>query len=91
MRTLRLLAVGSVFAVSLLTIGLVCVDRLAHPAPVRLPAMVQAPLRDPAATGSLAPAAAPVAVKPKATDGFDTERLNALMRGDPIAGPPRRN
>jgi len=27
--------------------------------------------------------------KPKATDGFDTERLNALLRGDPIT-PPRR-
>ena len=89
---MRLIAVGSVFAFSLLTIGFTCVDRLEHPPAPTLPVMVQAPPRDPAATGAIVLVQAsdkPVPVKPRATDGFDTERLNALLRGDPIT-PPRR-
>ena len=45
------------------------------------------PLGGPAATGPLSGAPAPTktakAARPKAVEGFDTERLNALMRGDP--------
>lgn len=90
MRILRSLAIGSVFGVSLLAIGFVCVDRIGHPAPAPIPVMVRAAPLDPTATGTLAPVMVPAAPakvakveKPKATDGFDTERLNALMRGDP--------
>nr|WP_204262628.1 hypothetical protein [Methylobacterium sp. BTF04] len=95
---MRSLAIGSVFGSSLLAIGFVCVDRLTHPVPAPIPAMARAAPYDPTATGTLAPLVDPAraavasakpaplkpeAAKPKATDGFDTERLNALMRGDP--------
>lgn len=93
MRILRSLAIGSVFGVSLLAIGFVCVDRIGHPAPAPIPVMAQVVPLDPTATGTLPPVMVPAVPakaakvakpeKPKATDGFDTERLNALMRGDP--------
>ncbi len=100
MPTLRLLAAGSVLGLSVATIGLVCTDRLDHPAPDPVPVMARFPALDPATTGAVAPAvpavpaAKPAPAKPPAplmTNGFDTERLNALMRGDPISGPARRN
>ena len=66
---------------------LVSADRLAHLA--RPVAVARAAVPEPSATGSLpAPiAAVPVLKKPGAQtipNGFDTERLHALMRGDPI-------
>ncbi|GJD39529.1 MULTISPECIES: hypothetical protein [Methylobacterium] len=135
MRILRFLVVGSVFGLSVLAIGFVSADRLAHlPAPPP-PQMVRAsvpsepqdtgsipspslPLGGTASVSTTGPAAPrptgarptgskpspssaakpavtktaslkPAPAKPKATDGFDTERLNALLRGDPIT-PPRR-
>ncbi|KQO95991.1 MULTISPECIES: hypothetical protein [unclassified Methylobacterium] len=131
MRILRFLVIGSVFGLSILAIGFVSADRLAHLPAAPAPQMVQAPIvSEPQDTGSIPtllqpgvlsttgpvaprptgakPASAkpsassagkppvtktasakPVPAKPKATDGFDTERLNALLRGDPIT-PPRR-
>ncbi|CAA2106058.1 hypothetical protein MBUL_03498 [Methylobacterium bullatum] len=130
MRILRFLVVGSVFGLSVLAIGFVSADRLAHLPAAPAPRMVQAPLvSEPQDTGSIpsllqpgelsttgpwpppdgrqarlrevrpssagkpavtkTASAKPAPTKPKATDGFDTERLNALLRGDPIT-PPRR-
>lgn len=95
LRILRSLAVSGVFGVNLLAIGFVCADRLAHPPAAPIPVMARANQLAPSTTGSIAgtpPVAAlpKVASLPKATDGFDTERLNALLRGDPLSGPTRR-
>ena len=95
MRTLPALAAGAVFGVSLLAIGFVCVDRLAHQPAAPVPVMARANQLAPSTTGSIAgtplsTALPKLAAVPKATDGFDTERLNALLRGDPISGPARR-
>ncbi|GJD56078.1 hypothetical protein [Methylobacterium dankookense] len=77
---------------SILTIGFVAADRLSHLAP---PPVVAKVMPEPSATGSIAvpkPVAPVAAVKapPKIPNGFDTERLNALMRGDPILPPSKR-
>lgn len=94
MRILRSLTVSGVFGVSVLAIGFVCVDRLAHPPVALIPVMARVSQLAPSTTGSIAGTprvATPiVAPPPKATDGFDTERLNALLRGDPLSGPARR-
>ncbi|KQP48992.1 MULTISPECIES: hypothetical protein [unclassified Methylobacterium] len=94
MRILRSLAVCSVFGINLVAIGFVCADRLAHPPVAPIPVMARSTQLGPSTTGAI-PGSAPVASMkvaplPKATDGFDTERLNALLRGDPISGPARR-
>lgn len=85
MRILRLLAAGVSVGASILVIGFVCADRLAHTVPKPV-ARITVP--EPSATGSIPAAPKPVAaLKPapaKIPNGFDTERLNALMRGDPI-------
>lgn len=90
MRTLRLLALGASVAASTLVIGFVSADRLAHLAPAPT---ARLPLPEPSATGSIPaepkPVAVPKPVAQKIPNGFDTERLNALMRGDPIL-PGRR-
>ncbi|HEX8417741.1 MAG TPA: hypothetical protein VF641_09060 [Methylobacterium sp.] len=90
MRILRLLVVGGTLGLSVGAIAFTCADRLAHPAPDPVPLMARLPPYEPTTTGSIAKP--PVAPSPvvKAMDGFDTERLNALMRGDPIAGPARK-
>ncbi|WP_375410416.1 hypothetical protein [uncultured Methylobacterium sp.] len=94
MRILRSLAVCGVFGVNILAIGFVCADRMAHPPAAAIPVMARANQLAPSTTGSIAGTprmATPiVAPPPKATDGFDTERLNALLRGDPLSGPARR-
>ncbi|WP_430913513.1 hypothetical protein [Methylobacterium sp. sgz302541] len=88
---MRNLSLGLFVAACAGIVGLVSADRLSHPGnlPVR-----RAALAEPSATGSIAaaPKAAAVAAKPAAAaipNGFDTERLHALMRGDPIM-PSRR-
>ncbi len=86
MRILRLLVGGSAVLASTAVVALVSADRLAHLAPA--PALVAraAPI-EPSATGSLPAPARAAAVKPampSIPNGFDTERLHALMRGDPI-------
>ncbi|MBE7245591.1 MAG: hypothetical protein INR63_11605 [Actinomycetospora chiangmaiensis] len=85
MRILRSLFGAAVVLASTATVVFVSADRLAHLAPAPVVRAVQA---EPSATGSLpapqkaAPAAKPAA--PSIPNGFDTERLHALMRGDPI-------
>lgn len=85
MRILRSLVGGFAVLASTAVVALVSADRLAHLAPAPLVRTVQA---EPSATGSIpAPAAKAVPVKaaaPGIPNGFDTERLHALMRGDPI-------
>ncbi|MCJ2079769.1 hypothetical protein [Methylobacterium sp. J-090] len=90
MRILRSLTVTGLFGISLTIIGFTCVDRLGHPVAVpspAMPTMARPVVADPIATGALPEAPAPMktakAARPKAVEGFDTERLNALMRGDP--------
>jgi hypothetical protein len=86
-RILRPLLGGFAVLASTLVVVLVSADRLAHlarPVPV-----ARAAIPEPSATGSIpAPAAAALAPKkagaPSIPSGFDTERLHALMRGDPI-------
>lgn len=83
MRILRPLAFGSVLSLSILAIGFTCADRLAHPVPEPIPIMARLPPRAIIQTAAVVTAPPPKAPIPKAIDGFDTERLNALMRGDP--------
>lgn len=92
MRILRFLAGASIAGLSTLIVGFVTVDRLSHLAP---PPVAARTVPEPSATGSIAvpkPAVPMVAEKPKAKipNGFDTERLHALMRGDPILPSAKR-
>ncbi|MDR7038992.1 MULTISPECIES: hypothetical protein [Methylobacterium] len=96
MRILRLLSVGTAFAACTGIIGFACADRLAHPLAAPAPILVRAVPPEPSATGSILPAPTPAPLPkaapkpaPRIPNGFDTERLNALMRGDPIA-PQKR-
>lgn len=85
MRILRSILGGVIVLVSTAIVVFVSADRLAHLAPAPV---VRAAQVEPSATGSLpAPVKAAPAPKPAAPsipNGFDTERLHALMRGDPI-------
>ncbi|MCJ2013267.1 hypothetical protein [Methylobacterium sp. J-076] len=87
MRILRPLVGGFVVTLSTAIVVFVSADRLSHLAP---PAPVaRAVVFEPSATGSIpAPQAAPAPVMKKAApaipNGYDTERLRALMQGDPI-------
>ena len=85
MRILRSLVGGFAVLASTAVVALVSADRLAHLAPA--PVVRVAPV-EPSATGSIpAPVAKAAPVKaavPAIPNGFDTERLHALMRGDPI-------
>ncbi|MCJ2135691.1 hypothetical protein MKK69_16790 [Methylobacterium sp. J-026] len=89
MPVLRSLFGGVLILASTAIVVFVSADRLAHLAPSPV---VRAAQVEPSATGSLpAPAKAAPAPKPampSIPNGFDTERLHALMRGDPIL--PRR-
>jgi len=91
---LRILAFGTTVAFSTLAVCFVSADRLAHsgyrPAPPALPVIAAAPAVEPAVTGTIVqgePAPAPPA---RAMTGFDTERLNALMRGESLPAPARK-
>ena len=87
MRILRPFLGGLVVTLSTAIVVFVSADRLTHLAP---PAPVaRAVAFEPYATGSIpaplpAPVAAPKKVAPAIPNGYDTERLRALMAGDPI-------
>ncbi len=84
MRILRPLVGGLTVLASTAVVALVSADRLAHLAPAPIARIVQV---EPSATGSIPAPARAVAIKPAVPgipNGFDTERLHALMRGDPI-------
>lgn len=92
MSILRVIVLGGTVALSTAAICLVSADRLDHaaadPSPAPMIARMIAP--EPAVTGTimqqsqaLEPSSAPV------LKGFDTERLNALMRGE-MPPPPAR-
>ena len=86
MRILRLLLGGLVVAASTVIIVFVTADRLTHLAPP--PAIARAATAEPSATGSIplppAPVVAPKKAAPAIPNGYDTERLRALIQGDPI-------
>ncbi len=87
MRILRPLLGGVVVTASTTIVVFVCADRLTHLAPPAPVSRVVA--AEPSATGSIpAPLPAPKAIAKKAApaipNGYDTERLRALMAGDPI-------
>lgn len=97
MSLLRATALSTTIALSTATVGLVCADRLAHPAPGA--AEIPAPARRAALPGPVEPAAPGTIVQGPGTpapgptrtpSGFDTERLNALMRGETLPAATRR-
>jgi len=92
---LRILAFGATVALSTVTVCFVSADRLTHsgyrPASAaRPPALAQAPVAEPAATGTIVQGEAAPAPPVRQMAGFDTERLNALMRGESLPAPARR-
>ncbi|GJE29017.1 hypothetical protein [Methylobacterium organophilum] len=93
MGILRFIAFGATMGLSTLVVCFVSADRLAHSpspavagAPVPRLAQAAAPLPEATVTQT-----AEVRAPAKAMGGFDTERLNALMRGEglPAAGRKR--
>ncbi|GEP11493.1 hypothetical protein [Methylobacterium gnaphalii] len=94
---LRSLVLAGIVGASTLVIGFVAADRLSHTrfqAPPTL-TIAKAPVIDPEITGTVIQTAeAPEAKPARAMSGFDTERLNALMRGEmpppPAPAPSRR-
>ncbi|GEO98121.1 hypothetical protein [Methylobacterium haplocladii] len=97
MRILRPLVLAGIVGLSSLVTGFVAVDRLAHTTFRAPPEMTIAKARttDPETTGTVVQTAEAPAMKPARTiGGFDTERLNALMRGEmppaPAAAPARK-
>ncbi|MFF8801100.1 MULTISPECIES: hypothetical protein [unclassified Methylobacterium] len=95
MSILRVIVFGTVTALGTLSVVLVSADRLTHPAVAAVPA--PAPVRaapqrpDPVTTGTVTqgPDAGDTA-KSRMLTGFDTERLNALMRGETLPAPARK-
>ena len=96
MSILRVIAFGTVTGLGSLTVALVSADRLMHPAVADAPAptiaRVKAPvLPDPATTGTVTQGPDKAeASKTRMLTGFDTERLNALMRGESFPAPARK-
>lgn len=94
MSILRVIAFGTVTALGTLSVVLVSADRLAHPAVAAVPAPAiarAAPLPDPATTGTVTQGPdAGETIKKGMLTGFDTERLNALMRGETAPASARR-
>jgi hypothetical protein len=95
MGILRPLVLAGIVGASTLVIGFVAADRLSHTrfqAPPTL-TIAKAPVAEPETTGTVTQTAeAPEAKPARAMSGFDTERLNALMRGEtlPAPAPARR-
>lgn len=93
----RILGLCGVIGLSTCTIVFVAADRLAQTwsAPEPAPVVAEAPPVAPAApepetTGTVTQGPAPPETKPRAMSGFDTERLNALMRGESLPLPAKK-
>ena len=96
MSILRSIAFGGTIGLSTVVICFVAADRVAHtsfPAPPVM-TIAQAPAPEPETTGTVMQSEDMADAKPAALAGFDSERLNALMRGEmpppPAPTPPRR-
>ncbi|MCE4224840.1 hypothetical protein HCU64_13835 [Methylobacterium sp. C25] len=90
MGILRPLVLAGITGASTLVIGFVAADRLSHTRFQAPPALTiaQAPVPEPATTGTIVQSAEAPETKPvRAMSGFDTERLNALMRGEVLPAP----
>lgn len=89
---LRTIVLGGTIGLSTVVICLVAADRVAHtsfPAPPTM-TVAQVPLPEPETTGTVMQGAeTPEPKAPPMPGGFDTERLNALMRGE-MPPPPVR-
>ncbi len=94
MSILRTLVFGTITGLGTLSVVLVSADRLTHPAfaAVPAPALVRAApvLPEPTTTGTVTQGPAREAAKGGMLTGFDTERLNALMRGETVPAPAAR-
>ncbi|GJE55904.1 MULTISPECIES: hypothetical protein [Methylobacterium] len=93
MRILRSLVLAGTVGLSTLVTGFVAADRLAHTTFRAPPAttVAKAPATEPETTGTVVQTAEAPAAKPaRAMGGFDTERLNALMRGEMPPAPTRK-
>jgi hypothetical protein len=90
----RVIAFGTITSLGSLSVVFVAADRLAHPAiaAVAPPVMVRAAptVPDPITTGTVTQGPAVEPPKARAMTGFDTERLNALMRGETLPGARKR-
>ncbi|BAU93222.1 hypothetical protein MPPM_4617 [Methylorubrum populi] len=94
MSILRVIAFGTVIVFGTLSVVLVSADRLMHQAVAAAPAPTiarAAPiLPDPVTTGTVTQGPAAESKKDRMLTGFDTERLNALMRGEIAPAPARK-
>lgn len=91
MRILRSLVLAGTVGLSTLVTGFVAADRLAHTTFRAPPATTVAKAAEPETTGTVVQTAEAPAAKPaRAMGGFDTERLNALMRGEMPPAPARK-
>lgn len=94
MSILRVITFGTVIAFGTLSVVLVSADRIAHQAIAAVPAPTMARaapiLPDPVTTGTVTQGPAAESKKERMLTGFDTERLNALMRGEIAPAPARK-
>ena len=94
MRILRSLILGGITVLSTAAICFVAADRVAHssfPAPPTMTIAKAIPQAvEPETTGTVTQGAEIVEPKRARTlEGFDTERLNALMRGEVLPAPAK--
>lgn len=94
MSILRVITFGTITGLGTLSVVLVSADRLMHQAVAAVPAPTIARaasiLPDPVTTGTVTQGPAAETKKERMLTGFDTERLNALMRGETPAAPARK-
>lgn len=90
----RVIAFGTITGLGSLSVVFVAADRLAHPAIAATvpPVMARAvpALPEPTTTGTVTQGPAVERPKARAMTGFDTERLNALMRGETLVSSKKR-
>lgn len=89
----RVIAFGTITGLGSLSVVFVAADRIAHPALAATapPVMARAvPVPEPVTTGTVTQGPAVEPPKARAMTGFDTERLNALMRGETLVSARKR-